>query len=172
MQKTEGYLSPPSRSLSPPSPRLPRLHSLQLLPGCIIHSLVSSSMYLFLVLPYSLNLCAKNHREKQLTLLFILQLLGCTNTQTKKCLMLGTSIGGQDFLLLLLCCFYVSLFLIHPIDMFLPVTEDFSCPFCLVRCGSFKVKTSAEFPFYYYIRMSLSAAICGQSCQILTCYTL
>jgi len=54
---------------------------------------------------------------------------------------------------------------------FLPVTEDFSCPFCLVRCGSFKVKTKAEFLFVLFsIHLSLIAALCGQAGDVLTCY--
>ena len=31
------------------------------------------------------------------------------------------------------------------IDPFLPVTEDFACPLCLVKCGSYKVKFDAKF---------------------------
>jgi hypothetical protein len=31
------------------------------------------------------------------------------------------------------------------VDSFLPVTEDFTCPFCLMKCGNFKVKFGATF---------------------------
>jgi hypothetical protein len=35
--------------------------------------------------------------------------------------------------------FILLLFKYLMIDSFLPVTEDFTCPFCLMKCGNFKV---------------------------------
>src|SRR4051812_10164856 len=40
-------------------------------------------------------------------------------------------------------------FVILNIDSFLPVTEDFACAFCLVKCGSYKVKFEANFHLFY-----------------------
>lgn len=40
-------------------------------------------------------------------------------------------------------------------DLHLAVTEDFSCPFCLVKCASFKVELFQTFPCYICSDFSL-----------------
>ena len=41
------------------------------------------------------------------------------------------------------------------IDPFLPVTEDFACPFCLVKCGSYKVKFEDNLHLVYLFKCCL-----------------
>ena len=61
---------------------------------------------------------------------------------------------GKNFWLvrdsLLFLFFFVSY-----IGLFLPVTEDFACPFCLVKCGSYKVKFEDNLHLVYLFKCCL-----------------
>jgi hypothetical protein len=45
------------------------------------------------------------------------------------------------------------------------VTEDFTCPFCLVRCGNFKVKSEAV--FLYVVFAHFTGWLAYGSCHLL-----